>query len=265
MNIDTIRQQLPSLVSAFVPRNARGFKFRIIDSLPQQSSLGFRIDPEPFDGKVVAVTDDAFIVKTGRIQFAVVSREMATETPKIGMKVHITPYARRRFDGLRADTPEEKIEYRPDGSSYITRTHILGSAPTPLPVPTPQCLELKEMIYQLENLPAPDGFRKISHLLVDAGARDFTCVDPTPKNIIKTPPAITFTVDTSKFQGKVTILYDRGGDLYVIELRRDDALIEHVGDLFFDDLGEVLERLIDDGRWRQIQVQRTGESKPTRH
>ena len=37
---------------------------------------------------------------------------------------------------------------------------------------------------QLETLPAPDGYRRITHLLVDAGACDFTWVDPLPKDII---------------------------------------------------------------------------------
>jgi DNA-binding transcriptional LysR family regulator len=47
-------------------------------------------------------------------------------------------------------------------------------------------------------LPAPDGFRRVTHLLVDAGARDITWVDPLPADIIRTPPAIGFTVATMK-------------------------------------------------------------------
>ena len=115
-------------------------------------------------------------------------------------------------------------------------------------------MELGQLIEQLEEMPAPDRFRRITHMLVDAGARDFTWVDPTPSKIIETPPAISFTVSTAKFEGRVTILYDRGGDTYVVELRRDGELVDRHDEVYFDMLGEVLERLIDDGRWRQIDV-----------
>ena len=56
----------------------------------------------------------------------------------------------------------------------------------------------------------------------------------------------------------VTILYDRGGDTYVVELHRQNGesveLVDRHDEVYFDMLGEVLERLIDDGRWRQIDV-----------
>ena len=108
-------------------------------------------------------------------------------------------------------------------------------------------------------------------MLVDAGARDFT--DPTPSKIIETPPAISFTVSTAKFEGRVTILYDRGGDTYVVELHRQNGesveLVDRHDEVYFDMLGEVLERLIDDGRWRQIDVSildaRPASARPSRH
>jgi hypothetical protein len=126
--------------------------------------------------------------------------------------VQVEPYARRRFDGLRADTPEEETAFTADGKPYTVQRFVLGSAPAKLPIPEPRCPELQELIQQMEQLPAPDGYRRITHLLVDAGARDFTWVDPLPKDIIATPPAIAFTVATAKFQGRVTVLYERGLD-----------------------------------------------------
>jgi len=114
-------------------------------------------------------------------------------------------------------------------------------------------MELGQLIEQLEEMPAPDGFRHITHMLVDAGARDFTWVDPTPSKIIETPPAISFTVSTEKFTGRVTVLYDRAGDTYVVELH-DGELVDRQEYVTFNKLGEVLERLIDDGRWRLIDV-----------
>ncbi|MBP0644943.1 hypothetical protein J8J17_24425, partial [Mycobacterium tuberculosis] len=56
------------------------------------------------------------------------------------------------------------------------------------------------------------------------------------------------------FEGRVTVLYDRGGDTYVVELHRDGEVIDRHDEVYFDMLGEVLERLIDDGRWRLIGV-----------
>src|SRR3546814_7532542 len=49
--------------------------------------------------------------------------------PSEGAKVHVQPYARRRFDGLRADTPEVITEKTADGVPYTITRHILGSAP----------------------------------------------------------------------------------------------------------------------------------------
>lgn len=265
MDTQAIRAQMPVLVAGHVPRNVRSFKFNIFDGQPKVSTLGFHIDPRPFEGKVIADTGEAIIVKTGRTEFAVLDRALLTEVPNEGAKVQVQPYARRRFDGLRADTPEERTEYTADGTPYTVQTHILGSAPAKLPIPQPRCPELQELINQLEQLPAPDGFRRVTHLLVDAGARDFSFVDPLPDDIIKTPPAISFTVATAKFQGQVTVLYERADDLYAIELKRDGELVERVDQVFFDSLGETLERLIDDGSWRRIQVQCLSGPKPVRH
>lgn len=265
MDHQAIRTQLPSLVANHVPRNSRTFKFKIFDGEPKVFTLGFFIDPQPFDGTVIATTDSAIVVKTGRTEFAVLDRELVTEQPCEGDKVQVRPYARRRFDGQRADTLEQRTEQSSDGTSYTVKTLVLGSATAKLPIPTPQCPELHALIEQLEELPAPDGYRRITHLLVDAGARDFTWVDPKPDDIIKTPPALSFSVATNKFEGRVTVLYERVDDLYAVEIRRAEVVVERVDEVYFDSLGEVLERLIDDGRWRQIQVEILGNrARPQR-
>ncbi|MFP9230727.1 GTPase [Pectobacterium cacticida] len=254
MDRSLIKTLMPSLVAGHVPRNVRTYKYRVYDGLPQQSSLGFALDPNPFDGKVIAVNDDAIVVKLKPSEFAVLDPSLVTTVPREGTKVHVEPYARHRFDGLRADTPETVTEKTADGLPFTITRHILGSAPAKLPIPEPKCPELRDLIKQLEELPAPDRFRKITHMLVDARASDFTWVDPKPSMIIETPPAIRFTVSTTKFAGQVTILYDRAGDTYVVELRRDGELVDRHDEVYFDMLGEVLERLIDDGRWRLISV-----------
>lgn len=265
MNTQAIRAQMPTLVRGHVPSNVRTFKFNVFDGHPKVSTLGFHIDPKPFEGKVIARTDEAIVVKTGRAEFAVLDRGLVTEVPDEGAKVHVEPYARRRFDGLRADTPEEETAFTVDGKPYTVQRFVLGSAPAKLPIPQPRCPELQELIQQLEKLPAPDGFRRITHLLVDAGARDFTWVDPLPGDIIATPPSIGFTVTTAKFQGHVTVLYECRLDRYEVELHRDGELVERIGAVFFDALGETLERLIDDGNWRRIRVQCLSGRKSVQH
>jgi len=265
MDTQAIRAQMPTLVRGHGPSNVRSFKFNIFDGQPKVSALGFHVDPKPFEGKVVATTDEAIVVKTGRAEFAVLDKALVTDVPDEGDKVQVAPYARRRFDGLRADTPEESTEFTAGGQAYTVKRLILGSAPAKLPIAEPQCPELQELVRQLEQLPAPDGFRRITHLLVDAGARDFTVVDPSPGNIIATPPAIGFSVASAKFQGRATVLYERGLDTYAVELHRDGELVERVDEVFFDILGQVLERLIDDGSWRLIRVQRLSDRKPVHH
>ncbi|MFC4250340.1 GTPase [Sinimarinibacterium flocculans] len=265
MDTQAIRTQMPTLVLGHLPSNVRKFKFNIFDGQPMFSVLGLHADPKPFEGKVIARTDEAIVAKTGRAEFAVLDRTLVTEVPDNGTKVQVEPYARRRFDGQRADTPEEQTEFTADGQPYTVRRYVLGSAPAKLPIPEPSCPELRELIRQMEQLPAPDRFRRITHLLVDAGAQDFTWVDPLPKDIIRTPPAICFTVATTKFQGRVTVLYERGPNLYSVELHRDGELVERADEVFLDTLGETLERLIDDGSWRHIRVQCLSGRKPNRH
>jgi hypothetical protein len=252
-----IKEQLPALVSNFIPRNCRTFKYRIFDGHPFKApALGIFVDPKPFEGKVVARTEEAIVIKEKgkQARFAVLDRALVTELPNEGAKVEVHPYARRRFDGERADTPEKETRIGSDGKPYTIQRRILGKAPARLPIPQPRCPELQQLIAQLEELPAPDGFRRITHLLVDANARDFTWVDPEPEDIIKTPPAITFSVSTAQFRGRVTVLYDRRYDLHAVELQRDGTLVERAEGVYFDMLGQTLERLIDDGSWRRIRV-----------
>lgn len=109
---------------------------------------------------------------------------------------------------------------------------------------------------------ASAGFYDTYH----ANTHDFTWVDPLPDDIIKTPPALSFTVNTAKFQGRVTVIYERADDLYVVELRCGEALIKRVDSLFFDSPGETLESLIDDGHWRKIRVEvMSDKCKPIQH
>ncbi|MGE6825803.1 hypothetical protein ACQKGR_27350, partial [Pseudomonas soli] len=50
MDRSLIKSMMPSLVAGHVPRNVRSFKYRVFDDQPLSSTLGFAIDPQPFDG-----------------------------------------------------------------------------------------------------------------------------------------------------------------------------------------------------------------------
>lgn len=254
MDRSIITTMLPTLVAPHLPRNIQRFKYRIYDSQHQPSALGFYIDPQPFKGKIVAKTEAAIVVKIARTQFAVIDRTLVTDDPAEGSQVEVVPYARRRFDGERIDTPTERSIPAEDGTAVTYTTMVLGGEVTRLPIDPPKCPELATMIQQLEDLPAPDRYRRITHLLVDAGAKDIKCVDPQPQDVIRTPPAICFSVSTAKFSGQLILSFDRGRDVYVVELFRNEELIERVDEVHFDTLGHVLEHLIDDGAWQRIHI-----------
>ncbi|MCD9026809.1 GTPase [Luteimonas sp. BDR2-5] len=266
MNRETLRALLPSLVADHLPRNVGNIHYRVYDGHAHISPIGLHIDPQPFQGTVIAKTDEALIIKTGRISFAAVDRHLATEDPEPGTKVQVVPYARRDFSGERIDKPIEETQHMEDGRSYTVSTVVLGRRMIKLPLPEARCPELADLIHQVEELPAPDGFRTIANMLADANARDFSSVDPAPAGIIDTPPAIIFHVSTVKYAGQAAIVYDRGLDLYVVELRRDGDVHRRVDQIDFTSLAATLEDLIDDGSWRRIQVVELGrKAKRTLH
>lgn len=254
MDRANLRQALPSLIAGHLPRNARQFSYRIYDDQPQRSSLGCSVDPQPFRGTVIAKTDDAIVLKVGRIAFAAVDRTLATADPEPDTIVEVVPYARRDFDGRRVDAPDEERHESANGHRYSVQTIHVGGRHVALPLPPPRCPQLADLIEQLEQRPAPDGFRTIAQLLVDAGARDFSCVDPEPEAIAETPPEVAFEVATAKFSGRAAIVYDCGLDLYVVELRHPSCPPTQVLHVEFTSLGTTLEALIDDGAWRRIRI-----------
>lgn len=277
----TIKQGLAELIRPLVPKNCRQYHYRFCDLLPETNLFGIRCDPQPFQGKVVLITDTFILVqKQGtKNHFVIVNKAYIDNLPEVGNQIEVTPYARKHFNGKRIDAITQQEQILDDGTRYVTTKMVLGGETTKLPLPIPteqiQCPELLALIEQLENLPAPDGFRCISHLLVDAGAKDFTINDPKACDITNSPPSIGFTVDNAKFKGKITIAYDRGADTYIIQTHStklistqditkiDNTLSNSSSDsvepleithVYFDDLGIRLAELIDDGSWQVIKI-----------
>lgn len=256
MNRESLRASLPMLVAHAIPRNARRIHCSYFDDQPLRNAFGLRIDPQPAEGRVVALTDEAFIVKTGRTNFVAVDRVLATESPGIGDKVRVTPYIRRDFAGERLDAPKRESRQTPDGQSYAVTTVTLGGNTLRIPLPAaPGCPYLADLVEQLEIMPTPDGLRTVANMLVNAKASEIELVDPDDEHLFTTPPEISFAVDTGKFSGRIAILYDRGYDLYVVELRAGGSVVTRIDAVDVTSLTEVVTDLIDDGEWRRIRVE----------
>lgn len=257
MNRESLRANLSTLVAHALPKNARQLQCSVFDEQALRSTFGLRIDPQPAEGPVVALTDEAFVIKTGRTRFVVVDRTLATLCPAIGDKVRATPYIRRDFAGERLDAPKQECRQTSNGQTHFTTIVTLGGNTLRIPLPaTPRCPYLADLVEQLEIMPTPDGQRTVANLLVDAKARDIEIVDPDDEHLIATPPEISFAVDTGKFSGRIAVLYD----LYAVELRADGTTIKRIEEVDVTSLAEVMADLIDDGEWRRIRVEILGNN-----
>lgn len=276
----TIKQSFSELIKPLVPKNCRHYHYRFCELLPAENAFGIRCDSQPFKGKVVLIHHNFILIQEegSKNKFVIVDRAYLDQLPELGTKVEVIPYARRHFNGQRIDEPEKEVRTLADGTEYVMTKMMLGGTTTELPLPVPkeniQCPELLALIEQLEQLPAPDGFRCISHLLVDAWAKEFTLNNPKATDITNSPPNISFRVANAKFTGKVTIGYDRGADTYFIQVQltklispadgiamEDNALAEttanesvEVTDVYFDELGIRLAELIGDRAWQVIKI-----------
>ena len=231
-----------NLIGPFVAKNARNIKFAVLDNRPHTGFLGRPCDGWPFEGKVVSETDDFFIVKDGRKnRFAAVDSAQVTYKPEIGEKVRVVPYARRGFDG-----------YRPDELNADNRMIIGGdNATLPVDHDAIQSEHLQTLIRQLETLPALDGHRKITHMLIDAGAKTDS-IELFDRDV---NPGLAFTVSTEKHRGKVIITY-LPTDFYAIDLEKNGRIVDGHHQACFDALAEVLAERIDDQQWNRITVTR---------
>ena len=131
MDRQAIRSELPAIVAAHVPKNQRKLTFCFYDGAPVQNAFGLHVDPKPFKGKVIAVTEAAIVVKTGRAEFAVVDLALSSQRPDLGAKVSVTPYFRRDFQRERLDKRRRR--------EHVSRARFL-----PLNIrPRSVCLSLK--------------------------------------------------------------------------------------------------------------------------
>lgn len=257
---EEIREALLRKAHQYLARGTKKFSWRsFMPSLPGIDSMIGKMDPIPIEGKVrdkceVAPGEYFLVVAEGRNTLAVIHEKCLPAAfwaqVRDGDTVTIEPYARRRFSGERCDAPKR------DG---VFLTYRLGDADPEFPhTDELQCPALIDLIGQLRTMPAPDGFRRAAHVLIDAGARSVRYVDPAPAMIIATPPAVSCTVATRKHRGEVTIVYDRGFDYYRIDLRDGaGSVVASRREVDFTSLAEVLVDLIDDGAWQTARAEIT--------
>lgn len=253
------RNWLKTVAHNHLSTRTRSYTYSVYTKEPTiSSSLGLQMDLSPQEGKVVEINDDWLLVKKGRAaEFFICARHLLEQTPDIGATVKITPYARRGFDGRRLDEPVVED----CGNGLVVRRFLLGATESPLPIDkaTLSCFQLKEMISQIEALKAPDGVRRLSQVLIDAGACNgpVSYLDPTDEDIIALAPKVRFRIESGKHQGYLDIEYDRGLDYYRVKLIEDISLntLKEIDDVDFTSLAEVVADLVDDGQWRMAKVE----------
>lgn len=273
------RDWLRSVVGDHVGKNIRRFTSSTYTGEQRINQLGGVTYLSPIEGKVVAAGDLFTLVKTGPNAFCTILTSLLDKSVHIGDKVAARFYNLRRFDGSLADGSE-------DAAHEGCRSFALTGAATLFPVKWDgrylginerfadafteiRNRYLRDMLTQMEDFPINGGLRRVVNVLVDANARDLTFVDPADAEVVETPPAVRVSVVTKKFVGQVEVFYDRGIDYYGIRLTpmvapaaadtappslnsAGDATV--IDNISFDELGEVLLDLIDDGTWCLARV-----------
>jgi hypothetical protein len=252
---DTARAWLASVVQKHLPSNARRYKFAVYCGQQNYGSfIGLPVDPQPVEGKVVEVSDEWLLVKTGRSDFFIADRELLSMVPQVGDTVLIEPWARRGFDGLRLDAMRD--------SGNGCKSFVIGETRSRFPGRSKlQCPHLIGMLDQLEALvmPEPDGIRTIAQVLIDAGAWNHPVeyCDPTEADIVSSPPRVTVTLDAPHIQGgplKLSVVYNRGMDTYSVETVLDNGQSNRYEHVTFDMLPEIIGDIASHPGWRTAKV-----------
>ena len=240
--------------SGHVPSNVRSFQVQHLRR-PARSRRWAPHRSQPFEGKVIATTDEAIVVKTGRAEFAVLDRALVTEVPDERRQGRSNPTPDAASTAC-ADTPEEETTaFTADGKPYTGAAVRARLRAGEAADPRARCPELQvELIQQMEQLPAPDGYRRITHLCWSMPARgNFTWVDPLPgtssrhhrpspsrwprRSSRDASPCCTSGLDCTRWSCTAMASWLIGS------MRCSSTL------------GGTLERLIDDGNWkRRIRV-----------
>lgn len=253
-----VENELNELVSFHSPNKRKHYKFGIIDSRPFKTSLGYKLDPMPFQGQVVNYTETFMLVKIKPDVFRVVDLEVVNKRPAIGSEVLVMPYERRNFEGKRIDEPQvESIsQITAEGKEVSIRRIKFGIELPTLPFVEATDIEpeIKDMLQRIQHRPAPDGFRTLTQVLVDLNAKDFSCFCLMPNAVNDSLPSLKFYVETTKFSGWITIFYSDFFKAYGIIHQKNGQSESKVWPLRLNSLCEKLVDLIDDESWKIIRL-----------
>lgn len=225
---------------------------------PPYNELYFDLDPE--EGRVVELSDGWLLLQNNPLEFMVFAQDALEWVPPAGSDVRISPYVRRGFDGKRMDKQERLL-----GSGPAVQGVPRGLWRSPVPVDSTglRSSSLLDLMDQIERLRAGDGIRRLSHVLVDAGAvleplkvcdASWRVSEPMSRR-----PSLTFRVRTQKADGWLTIETQPAEGGYTLRLTGlDGASLREPGRVFADVLASVIVDWIDDGQWRLARVEPLG-------
>lgn len=216
--------------------------------------FGRYVEPNPFKGKVIEITDLAIIVKDGPNSFKVCKKSLMSQQPAKGDNVLITPYYRKQFDGqavgetLLEDTHFMNGEFIPKGRgrlfdeiAYLPGKRVLHE-------------HTKILVNALQRQMLSDGYRTITHLLADLKANRFLVLDP-PVGIDYgfCTPRISFDVKSPKCKERIEIIYIHQSQKFEINFGSHKGKV--IRDIAFNDLAKVLEEQLDDASIKTMYVQ----------
>ncbi|CDQ09231.1 conserved protein of unknown function [Acidithiobacillus ferrivorans] len=265
MNRDDAQRIITSVAAANLPKNTRRYKWTFLDGGLGKNALGYSVDHQPVEGKIIYTDGEIVVLKQGaKAVFTAVDHAILPESATFNVddQVRITPYSRRRFDGTFLYEPVKSA----DGFSV---TYHIGESVSYLPLDkgTITSQYLLDMIDLLER-GKTNSYRTIAQVLIDAGATLEPLQvndDPDPENIIKSPPAITFRIQCAKLSGYLNVFYDRAMDYYGINVMDGcGTIVDTISDIAFTCMAGVIQDLVDDEAWRVAKVEILQKVRPAR-
>jgi hypothetical protein len=268
MSISKAKEWLQSVIRNHLGANIRRYKFKIWVAGVNHNSLGGVITLAPLEGKVAEVGDEYTLIKQGPSEVCVVRTDLLDTNVSVGDKIACKFFELRRFDGKLSNGSQDD-----DGSGCIS--FMLTGAKTYLPVMWDgrytsykafvtdgwsriENPYLRDLVTQIESIPAPDGFRTGADILVNANAKNLRFVDPAEDQSANEDarkwPSILCDVATAKFTGELALRYDRGADTFQFDLTDLQGNQTVREEIHFNEVVSTLLEFIDDGSWNKVQV-----------
>lgn len=249
-----VHKAIKPLLAKHLTKAPRKVTILHIDGLPLGiGGSGCYIEPNPFRGKVIEITDLAVIIKDAANSFKVCKRSLMSQEPSIGDNVLITPYFRKQLDGqpvgetMLEDTQFINGDFIPKGQgrlfdeiAYLPGQNIVHE-------------HTRILVNVLQQQLLSDGFRTITHLLADIKARSFALFDPTDPLTGTEGAVINFDVDSPKFKGNVVVRYHY--ERYQFSVYFNGTFDKTFENIPFNGLAKVLEEQLDDVSLTQIKVE----------